>query len=90
MKLSRFGLVSGVIEASQLANKVTQVCQSLAAKPQFALSHTKALLDNDKDAVEQQINVEMDLFIEAMGTEAAQEAFDAFLNKRPVNRDKFR
>lgn len=86
----QFGLVSGIVEASQLADKVSQVCQSLAAKPQFALSHTKALLDNDKDAVEQQINVEMDLFIEAMGTEAAQEAFDAFLNKRPVNRDKFR
>ena len=84
------GIVTDVIEADNLATRVDAVCQSLAAKPQFALHHTKALLNNNKDAITQQINVELDLFLEAMTSEAATEAFDAFLHKRPVDPAKFK
>ncbi len=84
------GIVTTVLEADNLAARVDEVCQALAAKPQFALHHTKALLNHDKEAVEQHISVELDLFLEAMASEAAREAFDAFLHKRPLNPEKFK
>ncbi|MEW9797007.1 enoyl-CoA hydratase [Alteromonas sp. CYL-A6] len=85
-----FGIVSGILEKAALSEKVQRVCQQLTQKPAFALTHTKNLLKNDSDAVIQQMNEELDVFIEAMSMDAAQEAFDAFLNKRPVNPEKFR
>jgi len=42
------------------------------------------------DLIRQQMDIELDVFIQAMGMDAAQEAFDAFLNKRPINPDKFK
>jgi hypothetical protein len=36
------------------------------------------------------MNEEFDIFLEALGTTAAQEAFDAFLKKRPINPEKFK
>jgi len=84
-----FGLVTAIV-ADNLEATVINVCEKLAAKPAFALRHTKALMTNESEAVHQQMNEELDVFIEAMATEAAQEAFDAFLHKRPVNPEKFK
>ena len=87
---AQFGLVNDVTDADTLAARVHSVCESLAQKPAFSLKHTKSLLVNNKDAIDQHINDELDLFLEAMTTEAAKEAFDAFLHKRPINPEKFR
>lgn len=65
-------------------------CRKLAQKPAFALNQTKALMNNEQDAIQQQISAELDIFLEALSTPAAKEAFDAFINKRPLNRDKFK
>lgn len=86
---AHFGLVTQVCEAQSLAVTVNAVCEKLVAKPAYSLIHTKALMKMDGDAVQQQMDEELDVFIEAMGTEAAQEAFDAFLHKRPINPEKF-
>ncbi|NVK56158.1 MAG: enoyl-CoA hydratase [Alteromonadaceae bacterium] len=84
------GLVTKAVNVDQLRDTVDKVASKLAAKPSFALLQTKALLNNEADDIRQHMDYELDIFIEAMGTEAAQEAFDAFLNKRAVNPDKFK
>ncbi len=85
-----FGLVTKVSEPDVLSKTVDEVCQKLVEKPAFSLMQTKSLLKNDADDIQQQMNEELDVFIEAMGTEAAREAFDAFLKKRPINPEKFK
>ncbi|WP_018981578.1 enoyl-CoA hydratase [Salinimonas chungwhensis] len=87
---SQFGLVNAVVDNDTLAAHVETVCQKLAQKPAFSLKHTKSLLVNNKESIDQHINDELDVFLEALTTEAAKEAFDAFLHKRPVNPEKFR
>lgn len=87
---SHFGLVTKVVEADNLGSVVDETCQKLVSKPAFSLTQTKLLLKNDADDVQQQMNEELDVFIEAMGTEAAREAFEAFLKKRPINPEKFK
>ncbi|NMH61129.1 enoyl-CoA hydratase [Alteromonas ponticola] len=85
-----FGLVSRIIESDMLEGTVSAICQSLVEKPAFALTQTKQLMANETDAIQQQMNTELDVFLEAMATESAKEAFSAFLEKRPVDRTKFK
>ncbi len=85
-----YGVVTAVVPTENLSEHVAKVCTKLAQKPAFALKQTKQLMNNEQDAVQQQISTELDVFLEALGSEAAREAFDAFINKRPVNRDKFK
>ena len=84
------GLITDVVTQDKLADKVESVCKTLVSKPSFALLQTKALLKNEMDNIHQQMNIEFDVFGQAMDTEAAQEAFDAFLKKRPINPEKFK
>lgn len=86
----QFGVVTAIITAENLSEHVEAVCRKLAQKPAFALNQTKALMNNEQDAIQQQISAELDIFLEALSTPAAKEAFDAFINKRPLNRDKFK
>jgi len=78
------------VPETSLSDKVMSVCKKLVEKPAFSLLQTKSLLNNDTDLIRQQMDIELDVFIQAMGMDAAQEAFDAFLNKRPINPDKFK
>lgn len=87
---AHFGLVTSIVESDQMSSTIESVCQRLVAKPAFALHQTKSLLNNEVDAIDQQMSLELDIFIEAMGTDAAQEAFDAFLHKRPIDPAKFK
>ncbi|MBU2976765.1 enoyl-CoA hydratase-related protein [Alteromonas sp. C1M14] len=86
----QFGVVTAIESPEKLAEKVSSVCNKLASKPVFAMTHTKKLLTTEQDAIQQQINEELDVFLEALNTEAAKEAFDAFINKRPLNTEKFK
>ena len=86
----QFGMVTKIVEPEALRDTVNKVAGKLAAKPAYALLQSKALINNEAEAIHQQMDVELDVFIEAMGTEAAQEAFDAFLHKRPINPEKFK
>lgn len=86
----QFGLLTAIVEQSAIDEKVNQTAEKLIAKPSFSLRQTKSLLKGDADDVSQQINEEFDIFLEALGRGAAKEAFDAFLNKRPINPEKFK
>lgn len=85
----RFGLVNAVIDDSELADSVFQVCVKLTQKPVYSLKQTKRLLKFEQDTVREYMNEELDVFLEALKQPAAQEAFDAFLKKRPINPEKF-
>ncbi|AEF03334.1 enoyl-CoA hydratase [Alteromonas sp. KS69] len=86
----QFGLITGSYSAEELTEKVTSVCKKLVAKPSFALMQTKSLLKNDVESTHHYMDIEFDVFGQAMDSEAAREAFDAFLSKRPINPEKFK
>lgn len=85
-----YGVVTAVIEQSSLQQHVLDVATKLAQKPAFALRQSKALMNQDNETIRTIINTELDIFIEALETDAAQEAFNAFLERRPLNRDIYK
>jgi len=85
-----FGMLNAIVSYDALATTVDEVCAKLTAKPAFALLNTKALLKGENEKIHQVMNEEFDIFLDAMNSPAAQEAFDAFLNKRPINPEKFK
>lgn len=85
----RCGFVTSV-HGLDLAAAVNDVAEALAKKPSLALQQTKALLKVNQLAIAQHIDDELKIFVEAMQSEAANEAFTAFIEKRAVNYDKFK
>ena len=85
----RCGFVTSV-HTSDLDAAVNDVAEALAKKPALALQQTKALLKQDTKNIAQHIDTELKVFVEAMQSEAAIEAFTAFIEKRAVNFDKFK
>ena len=85
----QMGLINAVLEPGALADKIEQVTQSLAKKPRQALLQTKYLLKHDQQQVTEHIYKELEYFVAAMRSEAATEAFTAFLEKREPDEQKF-
>jgi enoyl-CoA hydratase/carnithine racemase len=85
----RCGFVTSV-HTSDLSAAVDDITQALTKKPALALQQTKALLKQDTKNIAQHLDDELKVFIEAMQSEAAGEAFTAFVEKRAVNLDKFK
>ena len=83
------GFVTSV-HTSDLNAAVDDIAQALAKKPALALQQTKALLKQDTKNITKHLDDELKIFIEAMQTEAAAEAFTAFIEKRAVNVEKFK
>ena len=86
----QFGVVTEVFSSQKLDSMVEKVAEALCNKPRIALKNTKVLMKSDAHRVEEHMNEELDYFIDAMQSEPAQEAFSAFLNKRPINPEKFK
>lgn len=84
-----FGLVNDVLPAEQLSEHCQKITQKLGAKPGAALKHTKALMKSASDRVKLHIDKEIDVFVEQLKSEAAKEAFSAFLEKRQPDPKKY-
>lgn len=84
-----FGLVNDVLEPEQLAAHCQKVVSQLAVKPYAALRHTKALMKSASDSVNLHIDKEIEVFVEQLKSEAAKEAFSAFLEKRKPDPKKY-
>jgi enoyl-CoA hydratase/carnithine racemase len=84
----KFGLVSQIVETDKLDNFVQTVVAKLLAKPQYALRQTKQLMRNEQEKIKLHMKDELDIFSELLTTEAAQECFNAFLQKRPADQSK--
>lgn len=84
-----FGLVNQSTEADELQELVQRVLAKIVAKPRQAMAQTKALMKYDHQRVNQHMNKELDVFVAQLGTEAAKEAFSAFLEKRKPDPAKY-
>jgi enoyl-CoA hydratase/carnithine racemase len=83
------GLINS-IHAEDLDEATQTLLSKLCSKPAEALKQTKALLKNDTLNIKTHIDNELKWFVKAMQTEAAKEAFSAFIEKRPVDTQKFK
>jgi enoyl-CoA hydratase/carnithine racemase len=82
------GLVSQIVEAKELNGFVETVVAKLLTKPQYALRQTKQLMKSEQAKIQLHMKDELDIFSELLVTEAAQECFNAFLQKRKPDQRK--
>ncbi len=75
------GMVNEVLETEALKAKVTQTAQKLAVLPQTALRQSKRLMKSNTIAVKEHMYAELKIFIAAMQSEDAKQAFDAFVQR---------
>jgi 2-(1,2-epoxy-1,2-dihydrophenyl)acetyl-CoA isomerase len=81
-----WGLVSEVVEADAFAARTAELARSLAALPTRAVGMTKRLFDSaDTAALEEQLELEAELQVEATQTGDFSEGVAAFLEKRPAS-----
>jgi 2-(1,2-epoxy-1,2-dihydrophenyl)acetyl-CoA isomerase len=79
-----WGLVAGVVEADQLAERAAELARTYADAPTRAIGMTKRLLDRVQAAtLEDQLEWEAHLQSYATQTEDFREGVAAFLEKRP-------
>ena len=79
----RAGLVTAVINGSELAEHARAKASALMQKPPLALAATRRLLKGDQALLLDRIDEEARLFEQMLESEEAQEAFAAFFEKRP-------
>lgn len=79
------GIVNRVVPAADLEATARQAVQRLAAKPPAALEIARRLIRGDADVITERLDAEARLFSERLRSPEAQEAFAAFLEKRPPN-----
>lgn len=84
------GLVNHVVPASDLDQTARAAALRLAAKPPAALARSRRLLRGDPDAIARRIDEEVAIFAERLRSPEAQEAFQAFLEKRRPDFAQFR
>lgn len=79
----KLGMVYKVISSENFMEEVNNIANTLANMPTKALGLTKRLLNNSmQNSLEEQLNLESKLQIEAAQSEDYAEGVDAFMNKR--------
>ena len=84
-----YGIVNQVLDGASLQDMVETRLKTLTAKPYRAMVQAKMLLNHDRTALVAHIEAELKVFAEAMLSPQAREAFTAFAEKRPLNREIF-
>lgn len=84
------GLINQIVPGADLEETARKAALRLAAKPPAALAASRRLLRGDPEPVRRRIDEEVAIFAERLRAPEAQEAFQAFLEKRPPNFAKFR
>ena len=81
-----FGLVYKVFEDGEAMEKAIEFATNISYMPTKAIALTKKLLnDSYKNTLEQQLNLERDVQVEATKTYDYKEGVNAFLEKRKAN-----
>jgi 2-(1,2-epoxy-1,2-dihydrophenyl)acetyl-CoA isomerase len=80
-----WGLVNEVVEADRLLERADEVAQAYASLPTKAIGMTKRLFDHAEHAtLDEQLELEAQLQLEATQTDDFREGVSAFLEKRPA------
>ena len=77
------GIVNAIVPADELEATARKAAARLARKPPVALALARRLLRGDTSALAQRVEEEARIFGERLSSPEAQEAFAAFLEKRP-------
>jgi len=80
------GIVTAVINAQDLDEKVNEVIAKLRSKPAEALQASKVLIRNQMNGIQKHIDDELVVFAKALNSAPAKEACAAFMQKRPVDK----
>ena len=83
------GIVNAIFDDDQLETETKARAARLAAKPAAALRATKAMVKSARPALDQRIRDEMEPFFERVQSPEAQEAFNAFMEKRAPDFTRF-
>jgi len=83
------GLVARVVDSEDLLPEALALAARLAAKAPEALREVKALLKAPRDAVDDRIVAEAEVFIRRLRSPELREAVDAFFAKRPPDFSRF-
>lgn len=78
------------IHGDDLDISVNILAAKLAKKPALVMAQTKALLKQNIAAIDAHIDTEIELFVKAMQSPPAKEAFSAFVQKRKVDTNVFK
>ncbi|SRX76234.1 enoyl-CoA hydratase-related protein [Aequorivita antarctica] len=82
----KLGMVYKVVSSENFMDEVNNIANTMANMPTKALGLTKRLLNNSmQNSLEEQLNLESKLQIEAAQSEDYAEGVDAFVNKRKPN-----
>jgi len=84
------GIVNAVVPATELEATALQSAKRLAAKPRAALMAARRLMRGDPAPIMAKLEEEAEVFRACMQSAEAQEAFAAFLEKRPPDFAKLR
>ncbi len=83
VEAEKLGMVYKVVSTENFSEEVNTIANTLANMPTKALGLTKRLLNNSmKNSLDEQLNLESKLQIEAAQSEDYAEGVDAFVNKR--------
>lgn len=84
------GVVTSVIPSEQLDAHVQRVAEKISLKPSLALRQSKALMNTANVQIKRIIDNELDIFVKALESAPAKEAFSAFFERRDVDRTIFK
>ena len=84
-----YGIVSQLCQEEDLMESARAAAHKLAAKPKDALRATKRLLRRAKEPLAQRVQAEAELFARGLESPAAQEAMNAFFEKRKPDFGQF-
>jgi enoyl-CoA hydratase/carnithine racemase len=84
------GIINDSYSAESLDTEVIKLIAKLKSKPLKALIASKTLIRNQLHGVQKHIDDELKVFARAMQSEAAIEAFEAFMQKRPINTEIYK
>lgn len=76
------GIATAVVAADDLEKTAMKTAKKLAGKPRDALRQTKSLLRRDFESVSDRIAAEAKVFKQALASDDAKEALNAFREKR--------
>lgn len=86
VEAEKLGMVYKVVSSENFSDEVNNIASTMANMPTKALGLTKRLLNQSlQNSLEEQLNLESKLQIEAAQSEDYAEGVDAFVNKRKPN-----